>query len=267
MKGLMVATVFTVLAAAACSDSTGLGAGQRSVSLSFATAQPAGAAFAATRPFFGIAGDTIVSGSDMIVIDRVRMVLREIELKRIEDQFCEDFPGESEDNDDCEEFVIGPLLLDLPLHGSVETQVSVVVDTGTYDEIEFQIHDPSDDSPGDSAFRDANPLFSKTSIRVEGTFNGQPFVYETDLDVEQEIELADPLIVTDQTATTNVTLTVDLDTWFRNLSGGLVDPQSGNKGNVNEDLIKENIKTSFKAFEDEDHDGDDDDVDDDGDDS
>ena len=185
MKRFMVATVFTVLAAAACSDSTGLGVGERAVSLSFTTAQPAGAAFAAARPFFGVAGDTVVSGSDTIVIDRVRMVLREIELERIESQFCEDSSGEGDDNDDCEEFEIGPLLLDLPLNGSVETQVSVVVDTGTYDEIEFEIHKPSDDSPADSAFRDANPLFSETSIRVEGTFNGQAVVYETDMEVEQ----------------------------------------------------------------------------------
>ncbi len=262
MKRFMVAMVFTTFAAAACGDSTGLGAGERAVSLSFTTTQPAGAAFAATRPFFGVTGDTVVSGTDMIIIDRVRMVLREIELKRVEDQFCEDSSGEGEDNDDCEEFEIGPLLLDLPLNGMVETEVSVVVDTGTYDEIEFDIHKPSDDSAADSAFRAANPLFTETSIRVEGSFNGQPFVYETDLNVDQEIELTDPLIVTDQTAATNVTLSVALDVWFRDASGALVDPETGNKGSVNENLIKDNIKDSFEAFEDEDRDGDDDDGDD-----
>jgi hypothetical protein len=37
----------------------------------------------------------------------------------------------------------------------------------------------------------------------------------------------------------------------------LVDPNTANKGGQNESVVKENIKTSFKAFEDEDRDGDD----------
>jgi hypothetical protein len=37
-----------------------------------------------------------------------------------------------------------------------------------------------------------------------------------------------------------------------------VDPATGNKGGANESLVKENIKQSIEAFEDENHDGHDD---------
>jgi hypothetical protein len=97
------------------------------------------------------------------------------------------------------------------------------------------------------------------SIRVEGTFNGTTFVYESDLDVEQEFDLADPIVVTDTAAAVNVTVLLNLNQWFRDGSGNLLDPATGNTGGMNESLIKENIKNSIEAFEDDDHDGHDDD--------
>ena len=100
------------------------------------------------------------------------------------------------------------------------------------------------------------------SIRVQGTFNGAPFTYETDLNVKQELNLSPPLMIDNATGTTNVTVRIDLDAWFRDGSGNLVNPGSGNKGGANEGLIKENIKQSMEAFEDEDRDGDDSDEDD-----
>jgi hypothetical protein len=49
---------------------------------------------------------------------------------------------------------------------------------------------------------------------------------------------------------------VDLSTWFRDGAGALVDPASANQGGENESIVKENVKTSLKAFEDDDRDGD-----------
>ena len=86
----------------------------------------------------------------------------------------------------------------------------------------------------------------------------------TDIDEEQEYDLVPPLVVDEMTTSVNVTLLVDLDSLFRDLLGNLVNPQSANKGGVNESLVNENIKQSFEAFEDDDRDGEDDD---DGDDS
>lgn len=95
------------------------------------------------------------------------------------------------------------------------------------------------------------------SIRVEGTFDGQAFVFETDLNVEQELNFFPPLVI-GESVSTNITIKVGLDSWFLDANGQTVNPETGNDGEVNENLIKENIKNSIEAFEDKDRDGDDD---------
>lgn len=257
MTALALAGIF-----AACGD--GLGPGdQATVSLSFTAVTGAGVS-PSRQAFFSrmAAGDTLVTGSDTLVIDRVQIVMREIELERVNHDACDDDSlGVDDDSlgfddDFCEEFETGPLLIDLPLGGTVEQVLNVAVDTGTYDEIEFDLHKPDDDTAADLAFLAAHPDFKGVSIRVTGSFNGTPFVYETDLSEEQEIELDTPLVISASSAT-NLTFRVDLTTWFRGAGGGLINPQTANKGGQNEGIVKENIKNSIEAFEDRDRDGDD----------
>jgi hypothetical protein len=251
MKRITIALTAAVLAAA-CSDSTGPAA-ESGVSLSF-TSGGAGAA-AAPGAFFSIMSDTLSDGqSNVLILDKVEVVLREIELKRQSAPGCDDLP----DDDDCEKFETGPVLVDVPLNGQTETAVTISPDPDTYDELEFDIHKVSNDDPEDAAFRAAHPDMVGKSIRVMGSYNGQPFTYETDLDVEQEFDLSPPIVVTSETTSTNVTVLLGVDQWFRDGSGDLVNPQDGNKGGQHESLVKENIKQSIEAFEDEDHDGHDD---------
>jgi len=243
---------------AACSDGTGLsdnGPGQ--VSLSVTTTLSGGPA--ASNAMFMLAGaDTLTDGQNQLVITQAELVLREIELERISDDACDSL---AVDHDSCEKFETGPILLDLPLDGSVEQVLAIVPDTGTYDEIEFELHKVSNDDPEDAAFRAAHPDMVGKSIRIQGSYNGQPFTYENDINDEQEYDLVPPLVVDDMTTEVNVTLSIDIDSWFRTTAGDLVNPQSGNKGGANESLVNENIKNSFQAFEDDDHDGEDDDED------
>jgi hypothetical protein len=92
---------------------------------------------------------------------------------------------------------------------------------------------------------------------VTGTYNGHGFSYTTDLDAQEEIELSPPL-VTAESAATDLTLFVDLDRWFRDGAGNLVDPETANAGNANEILVESNIRTTLHAFEDKNEDGADD---------
>jgi hypothetical protein len=249
MSKHVLAVLGMAAALAACSEGTGPGAA-RTVSLTFTSGSAAGPLLSR----MGAMDDTIISGSDVLVITRAQLVLREIELKRGNDDLCHTGEG---DDDGCEEFETGPMLVDLPLNGSAETVLTIEADTGTYDEIDFELHKPEDDGEAaDSAFIAAHPGFDRLTIRVEGTWNGTPFVFTSDVNVEQENELNPPLVITG-TSGTNVTLRVDISTWFRNGSGVLVNPDSGNKGGANESVITENIKNSFHAFEDQDGDGDD----------
>jgi hypothetical protein len=223
---------------------------QAQVNFSVAT-QPATPSSAASASG---GSETFTDGGNTLVISRVQLVLREIELKRVEaTSGC----GESE-HDGCERLELGPVLLDLPLGaGGAAHSFSVPVAAGSYDEVEFEIHRPSDDDASDAAFIQAHPDFTGVSVQVDGTFNGAGFTYTTSLSAEEEIELSPPLVLA-ESASADLTLMVDLDRWFRDGAGLLVDPATANVGLANETLVEGNIRATLHAFEDEDHDGTDD---------
>lgn len=256
-NGLVTASLVLLLAACDNSDGrlTGPGTAEAgSVSLSVAAATSGGAAMATV----GSAHFDIVQsdGSSELVIQRTALVLREIELERQFDDDCDDHISGEDDN--CEEFSSGPMILELPMDGSVDHVVTIDdVPADTYDEVEFEIHKPEDDTAEDRNFIRENPDFERVSIRVEGTFNGSPFTYVTDLNEDQEYALV-PSLVVDGSAAVNLTLRIDVTTWFLAPDGSLIDPISANKGGPNENLVENNIERSIELFEDDDRDGDDD---------
>jgi hypothetical protein len=294
LRTLTPAVALGALGLAACSgDSTGPGA-QGQVNLSLAaqprtTASGRVAAFDVSSPTPG----TFTDGTNTIVLTKVQLVLRKIELKRTDasesacaasapatpaprvialDQAGTDGSSSGSGNDSshdaaedsghdghedaCEEVRLGPVLLDVPVATlGAQQSLSVSLDAGTYDEVKFQIHKP--EGTADQAFLQANPGFDGVSIRVEGTFNGQAFTYLSGLTGELELPLAPPITLA-QNGTTDLTLMVDVSQWFANGSGGLLDPASGNAGQANESVVQQNIQRSFHAFEDANEDGKDD---------
>lgn len=233
---------------AACAENQSL-AFRGGVAVSFATRSPA-----VPAPLgLGIAGllldDTMVTGTDTLILTRVQLVMRQIELKRSDVTACT-----SSGDPGCEEVEIGPSLVDLPLTPGPEQAFAVELPVGTYDRIDFEVHKVGSDS-ADLQFLLQHPGFADVSIRVEGTFNGTAFVFLSDVDEEQEFTLVPELVVS-ETASRNVTIFVDVNGWFRRADGSLVDPVSANTGGVNESLVSNNIKDSFDAFEDSDRDGD-----------
>ncbi len=244
-----------LLLVAACSDGTGPGTAPN-VSLSFATRLPAGMVAAPSRaPAFGAAvtgADTLTDGTNTLIITKAEVVLERIELERQDVANC----GVDPEPAGCEDFETGAVLIDLPLGAGTSQQVAVDIPPGTYTEVQFKIHKVSSDGAQDSTFRRLHPDFLNKSIRVQGTYNGTPFTYESDLDVEQELHFATPFVVTDTTTSTNLTIRVVLADWFKSSNGGLVNPSTANVGQPNEGIVKENIKNSMKAFEDHDKDGD-----------
>ena len=113
--GLFAAPLAAALLAA-CTD----GAGR--LSLAVSSVRPAGATpSAALAGSLGVAGSPavvtagdstkIIMGNDTVIVRSAELVLRKIELKRVEAAACDDIAG----NDDCEEFETGPTLVTLPL--------------------------------------------------------------------------------------------------------------------------------------------------------
>jgi hypothetical protein len=230
----------------ACDSSAPGGSGQ--VSFNVATQ---GAGSATARP--QAAPDTLVDvGGNVLVLTKVEIVLRDIELERQNHDSCDSVSTGSDD--DCEEFEAGPVLIDLPLNGGIEHKFTIAVDSGTFDELELKVHKPEDDGDAqDQAFLAAHPDLSDVSIRVTGTFNGAAFTFTTDMGAEQEFSINPPLIISGQTDV-SVTLKVDVSGWF--LSGAtLVNPALAVKGGAFESVVENNIEASFEAFHDDDRDG------------
>jgi hypothetical protein len=240
-----ITRVFSLLAPAAllmACDSTDPNG--QPMTLSFSSQAPA------TSP--ALTDVVVTAGTNSVVITRAQLVVRRIKLKPTVTAAAPCTDDDATD-DDCAEISAGPVLVDLPLTGSTVTSVAATVPAGTYSEVDFRIHKPSDDA-ADLAFRTANPAFAGVSIRVEGTYNGAPFVYTTDLTEKQEVEF-NPAIVIDESGTNpNITIQVDVSSWFRN-GTAVVDPATANKGGANENLVKNNIRASLRAFRDDDRNG------------
>jgi hypothetical protein len=251
-RGLLLAGVVAALLAG-CSDSTGPSGAGRRVSL---TVGLAGGAANPAPPLFA-QGLVLTDGAgNRLEITSAELVIREIEFKRVETAVCDPQLGD----DGCEEFKTDPTVISLPLDGTTEKKIEAVVEEGSYREIEFDIHKLDESDPVDRGLLTTRPELANVSIRVAGSYNGGPdFVYTSDLDEEQEVELVDPLVVTadpgSSTGAANVTLIIDLDSWFRDGVGTLIDPETALKGQPNEGLVTNNIKASLEGFRDDDGDG------------
>jgi len=241
--------LLSVLALAACGTMADVN-GAGTLNLQTAT-QPQPAISAAER--------TLDLNGDVLVISAVQLVAREIELEG-SDGACHTsdstIAADSADSD-CEEMELGPVLMDLPLTPGAQQSFSTAVSAGTWNEIEFKIAPPDDDSGADQAFRAAHPELAGASVRVTGTFNGVGFTFTSNIRAEQEIHLPVPIVTGG--AAVDLTLFVDVDHWFVSADGtALINPALALAGQPMQSVVEGNIRASFQAFEDHDHDGSDD---------
>jgi hypothetical protein len=217
--------------------------GEGAVVLRIAAAGSSGGSTAA-------APDTVRLHGDVLVLSSVELVLRRIELDPVGDRDCGDSRssgGHGRDDDDgCGKIAIGPVLVRLWPGAGRAHVVRVRVPVGAYEEIEFEVHKPDDDTPEDRAFLQVHPDLRRVSIRVRGTFNGQPFTWVTDLNEEQEVEFSTPFVV-EAGVETELVLMVDVRGWFQ-VGGRLVDPVTALKGQVNEQVVRNNVRLSVRAF-------------------
>jgi hypothetical protein len=189
---------------------------------------------------------TVAAGANTITITKAQVVLGRIEVE----------PGTATatcsgtETDDCPEVKLDPVLVDLPLDGTTKTDFGANIPAGTYRGVELKIRPVNSSDAGGAAFLAANPTFNNVSVRVEGTYNGQPFVYTSSLDAGIEMEFSTPLALTSGNGS-NLTLLIDVSSWFKDSSGNAIDPTSS----ANTSSIENQIKQSFKVFKDDDKDG------------
>jgi hypothetical protein len=113
------------------------------------------------------------------------------------------------------------------------------------------------DDDGGNPFITAHPEFKGVSVKVVGVFtdaNGtvHAFTFTSDVEAELAMDFATPVTV--GATTTNLTIDVNVGSWFKDASGAVIDPTKAE----NQRAIEQAIRASLSAFEDDDHDGDDD---------
>lgn len=191
-----------------------------------------------------------VSGNDTLVITKVQLVLSRVELTQVAGTHCDDDSSAT----GCEELERHFVLINLPTDTAVHTVIDAKIPPGTYSSLEARLRVPrSTDDTNATAFLAAHPEFAGANTRVEGTFRGQPFTYVGGVDARFELTFAPPITVT--LGGVNITVHVDPTTWFRDGTGGLLDPSTANAGGTNASLVGDNIRRSFRAVRDDERDG------------
>ena len=245
------AAVLLALSALGCSehDRSGVVAFRLSSHHAPPGTAPPPATGASTRLF--AAGDSAVVtlGHDSVIVRRVQLILKEIQLAPKGGGECDP----EEDEDQCAPLEPGPVLMRLPLGNAAESMLTTRAPADTYIVFHFAIYKPI--ASQDGAFLAAHPDFAGTSIRVEGSFSRSgkrgAFVYTSDFNEQEETGLL-PALIVPSGATANLTLRMDLATWFLNADKtALIDPSTANPGRPNQHLVKDNIRTSVAAFRDD----------------
>jgi len=235
--------VVATFGATACSNSSS--PNNRPVTLSFSSQSTGTLATADRAPANDI---TVTVGQNTVVITKAQVVIRKMELKQSATTTC---PDDDQSHEDCNELKLGPMLVDLPLTATASTAITAAVPQGTYNEIEFQVHRPTN-ATGDATFAAANPNFANASIRVEGTYNGAAFVFTSLLSQSVELEFNPPVVINADNK--NITVALDINSWFK-VNGVVINPTTANPGQPNEQAVTQNIKASLHAFEDDDRNG------------
>lgn len=226
-----------------------MGPSSQPVSLSVSTRSASLTPQASAGPATSI---TIGTGANSITISTAQIVLSEIELSP--SGTC----STTDENDDCEELETGPSLIDLPVDGSTKVILDASVPAGTYAALEAKLDAvKADEEEGANAFLTAHPDLAGISVKVTGVFTDASnqthnFTFTSEADAEIEAAFNPPVTV--GAGTSNLTISLDISSWFKDAGGAVIDPTDA----TNAAVIEHNIRQSFHAFEDDNHDGEDD---------
>ncbi len=182
--------------------------------------------------------DTLRSKYDLLVITRARMVLRQVTIGTSSGDDC----STGAPNARCTPVMADLSVVDLPLGSDAQQRFSLKVPAGAYAQVALSLV--------------AAPEMRGNSIRVEGTFNGTPFLYEANLELARALVLPRPLVIGWTKTPTNVTVSAPVTHWFRTADGTAINPLGATRGSARDAEVRANIARSLRAFEDRDRDGD-----------
>ncbi|HTI05190.1 MAG TPA: hypothetical protein VL549_07730 [Gemmatimonadales bacterium] len=142
---------------------------------------------------------------------------------------------DQDNEDECEPLHVGAVTVNLPLDGSTQVALDALVPAGTYTAVMAKLD----------------------SVTVTGVFTDSggtdhPFTFAARVRAHIAMEFSAPITVS--SGTNNLTINVDIGAWFKDQAGAIIDPTNAE----NAFKIREAIRASFHAFQDDNHDGADD---------
>ena len=142
---------------------------------------------------------------------------------------------DANDEHECEPIRVDPVQVNLPLDGTTKVILDALVPAGSYLGLRARIE----------------------HVNVVGVFTDSggadhAFTFTSDARGEVSVDFATPITV--GASTSNLTIDVNVASWFKDASGRVLDPNNAE----NQEAIEHAIRASFHAFEDDNHDGDDD---------
>lgn len=217
------------------------GNGMRDASLSFNVVPSAAAAQVASAD---VASGLIVvtGGGHTLDLQSADVVFSEVTFEGRDVDPADDDDSDSDSDSDHSgnaKFRAGATTLALPLEGGVVTPFTGEIPVGTYRGVEM-----------DADF-----------IRLRGTYDGQTFDVTVPVNAELELEFEPPLAVTESSDPLNVSVKIDVASWFKDANGNTIDPRQLATNSTLRAEFRNRVRASFKAFEDSDRDADESDSD------
>lgn len=265
-----VSVVSALLLVTACQQAAGP-SGVKPRSLSLSVVASAADSTASAIPLASADSGQVMTLSDStntLVLDSVQIIVRRIEMTQA-DTTCSANDGDADDqgdtlrerqgewgdNDECAELKVGPVLVNVPLDGNVKEVFAAQLPAGTYSHAELQIHSPMPGDSADAAFLAGDPGFDSVSVRVVGTFDDSAFTYTHRIEARQSYTLDPPMVVSPDSGASNLTLSVDVGSWFVRRDGSLINPATAMSEGTADYVVAWNIMRSLWAFKDDNRDG------------
>lgn len=187
---------------------------------------------------------TVGDGGTTLTVVTAEFVWEDIEFARSPDP-CADSQT-ADDGDDCSEVAIQPTVLNLQLESSPQVigLFQAPVEPGTYERLQFTLHPVG----GTEANLLSQGFQEGTSVRVVGNIDADDGTTQIDallgpsgvvnVPFNQQIEL-------EEGQAAEITLIVNVDSWFRAEDGSVIDPDDADDGGQLGAEVRENILQSF----------------------
>jgi hypothetical protein len=232
--GAVVGLGLVALGTAACSDILGPGTGP-STTLSFRSTTAA-AASASGLTSRGAADLLLMTGGGHTVdLQRADVLIDQVKLERMHTGDEQDSDANEEDSDlrNDETFRAGPVTVTLPLEGGSVSPFTQALPVGTYDELQLKAR----------------------SLRLVGTYDGTAFDVTVPVNAKLETRLNPPLVIGATTDRPDITIAVNVRSWFTRSDGSVIDPRALATNGAVLAEFRSRVRASFRAFEDGDRDG------------